>query len=326
MNYGVPYKGSKNKIAEWVVGNLPEAENFYDLFAGGCAVTHAALLSGKYQHCYANDIWTAPKLFLDAISGKYRNKTRWISREEFFEKRLTDPYIQFCWSFGNGGQSYMYSREIEEAKHALHKLVFFNDYADFDKITKTGFKYSEEEMKKPFYERYMVYKKFRREKLAERKELVPLQLYQRLESLESLESLQRLQRLQSLEVSQGSYENVVIKPDSVIYCDIPYKGTEGYESLMKAHCHPSSSLFDYDSFYEWCGKQTELVVVSEYSMPEDFICVGQKEKLVTNCAIQTIKATERLFVPRHQIEKYNAMMKENTAKKPAQLELDFISA
>lgn len=23
MNYGLPYKGSKNKIAEWVVGNLP---------------------------------------------------------------------------------------------------------------------------------------------------------------------------------------------------------------------------------------------------------------------------------------------------------------
>lgn len=36
MRYGVPYKGSKNSIAEWVVANLPNAECFVDLFLGGC--------------------------------------------------------------------------------------------------------------------------------------------------------------------------------------------------------------------------------------------------------------------------------------------------
>ena len=48
MNYGLPYQGSKNAIAEWVIGQLPEAETFVDLFCGGCAITHAAMLSGKY--------------------------------------------------------------------------------------------------------------------------------------------------------------------------------------------------------------------------------------------------------------------------------------
>ena len=33
--YGLPYMGSKNQIAEWVVAQLPSAENFYDLFCGG---------------------------------------------------------------------------------------------------------------------------------------------------------------------------------------------------------------------------------------------------------------------------------------------------
>lgn len=45
MRYGVPYQGSKNKIAELVVEHLPSGHTLVDLFAGGCAVTHAALLS-----------------------------------------------------------------------------------------------------------------------------------------------------------------------------------------------------------------------------------------------------------------------------------------
>lgn len=39
MNYGLPYMGSKNKIAEWILSYLPKAENLYDLFCGGCAIT-----------------------------------------------------------------------------------------------------------------------------------------------------------------------------------------------------------------------------------------------------------------------------------------------
>lgn len=42
--YGVPYQGSKNSIAEKIINIIPSAENFYDLFAGGCAITHCAML------------------------------------------------------------------------------------------------------------------------------------------------------------------------------------------------------------------------------------------------------------------------------------------
>ena len=35
MRYGLPYKGSKNGIAEWIVQNLPPSEIFCDLFFGG---------------------------------------------------------------------------------------------------------------------------------------------------------------------------------------------------------------------------------------------------------------------------------------------------
>ncbi len=56
MNYGLPYKGSKNTIAPWVVEHLPSAGTLVDLFCGGCAVTHAAMLSGRWDRYIANDI------------------------------------------------------------------------------------------------------------------------------------------------------------------------------------------------------------------------------------------------------------------------------
>ena len=44
MSYGLPYQGSKSRIADWVVGNLPSAPVLVDIMCGGGAVSHAALL------------------------------------------------------------------------------------------------------------------------------------------------------------------------------------------------------------------------------------------------------------------------------------------
>lgn len=127
MRYGVPYQGSKNKIAGWVIDNLPEDEILIDLFAGGCAVTHAAMLSGKWDRIVANDIGDAPELFVDAIDGKYADEKRWISREDFQDLKDTDPYVALCWSFGNNRTGYLYAQEIEPWKKALHYARVFGD-------------------------------------------------------------------------------------------------------------------------------------------------------------------------------------------------------
>ena len=85
MNYGLPYQGSKNRIAKDIISILPSGERLVDLFCGGCAITHCAMLSGKWKRFLANDLnGKMPQLFLDAIDGKYANETRWISREDFF--------------------------------------------------------------------------------------------------------------------------------------------------------------------------------------------------------------------------------------------------
>jgi|SRR5699024_4401027 len=124
MNYGLPYKGSKNSIAKWVVSNLPHSHTFVDLFAGGCSITHAAMLSGKFERFIANDITEYPQVFRDAIAGKYQNEHRWISRDDFFRLKDSDPYVRLCWSFGNDMKSYLYAPEVERFKKHLHAIFF----------------------------------------------------------------------------------------------------------------------------------------------------------------------------------------------------------
>ena len=87
------------------------------------------------------------------------------------------------------------------------------------------------------------------------------------------------------------YQNVDIDANNgVIYCDIPYRGTEKY----------TSGIFDYERFYEWTRCQKLPVYISEYSMPEDlFECVAEIGKTVTLSATNNgVASVERLFVPK----------------------------
>ena len=126
MRYGIPYQGSKNSIAREIVRFLPAAGTLIDICAGGCAITHAALelcdgIAPKWERIISNDINPMPgKLFRDAIDGKYAHETRWISREEFHRLKGSDPYVAYCWSFGNNASNYLYSQEIEPWKRAVH--------------------------------------------------------------------------------------------------------------------------------------------------------------------------------------------------------------
>ena len=212
-SYGLPYQGSKNQIADWVVKHLPSANTLVDLFCGGCAVTHAALIAGRWNNYIINDIHgDVPQLFVDAINGKYttENCTKWISREEFHEKKETDAYIGLCWSFKNDRDSYVYSKGIEEPKHLLHNIVFGSTVADRMQAVRDFLRW----LKKQSDERYAEFLK-QMQRGRDLQTLQNLQRVERLKELESLirqqglntllriESLQRLQRLQGLQGLQG---------------------------------------------------------------------------------------------------------------------------
>ena len=50
--YGMPYMGNKSKVIEKLQKHFPAAENFYDLFGGGGAVSHCVSQSGKFKNVF----------------------------------------------------------------------------------------------------------------------------------------------------------------------------------------------------------------------------------------------------------------------------------
>ena len=97
----------------------------------------------------------------------------------------------------------------------------------------------------------------------------------------------------------GDYRNVPILPDSVIYCDPPYKDAADY-----------GMEFDHEAFYDWCEKQTALVLISEYWMPEDrFVCIAEFERKSTFSATNnSLSRIEKVFVPKGQLGMYKRMV------------------
>lgn len=81
MRYGIPYMGSKNRIAEWIIDNLPPAKHFYDLFGGGGAIAHCALLSGKYEHVHYNEL---NPLIVKAFKMKQKKGILWKITKKIF--------------------------------------------------------------------------------------------------------------------------------------------------------------------------------------------------------------------------------------------------
>ena len=154
-NFGLPYMGSKNRIAKEliteIIWNEPNAQIFIDLFAGGCAMSHAAILSRRFKKVIANDINAMPKLFKDAILGKYRDEKRWISRDEFHKLKDADMYVKSCWSFGNNGDTYLYGEHLEPYKKAYHYARVFGDFSLFNEFAP----YIEKELKDNNWRKYI---------------------------------------------------------------------------------------------------------------------------------------------------------------------------
>ena len=281
--YGLPYMGSKNQIAEWVVDKLPKATHFYDLFCGGCSITHCVITKNKYKYYHINDINPLiVNLFIDVINGKLKDEKRWISREDFFNLKGKDGYIKYCWSFGNKGDTYIYGKEIEPLKKAAHYAIVLNNYSLMDKL---GYNLHDLEKIKDISKRYSAYKKIIKQQYGR------LNL-QSLESLQALGTLGRLERLESLErlnIYCGDYQDIKIEEDSVIYCDIPYINTAKYNS---------GGEFNHERFYSWAEKQKNIFI-SEYWMPEDrFKCIDMVSKLsFLSATNNSLKRVEKLFIP-----------------------------
>lgn len=322
-NYGLPYAGSKSRIAHWVIDHLPSGRVLIDAFAGGCAITHRALLSQKWQTVIANDInGKYPQLFADAIHGRYRDEKRWISREDFKRLKLQDAFVACCWSYGNNLKTYMYSQAIEPYKRALHYAIVFDDFAPMQELMPevaqavceaihwiqnthdrrvtaqkvivktlkqlTGDNYAHQIIQSnPLYQSI----KHSNNDAQSLERLQSLQSLESLERMESLESLQSLERMERLRVTSISYDEIDIPDDAVVYCDPPYH-------VSDKDLYEGTARFDHNAFYDWCVRvsKTNPIFISEYSIEDDrFEVVAEKQKITTMSPVKSFNVTERLY-------------------------------
>jgi DNA adenine methylase len=106
-----------------------------------------------------------------------------------------------------------------------------------------------------------------------------------------IEILRRLNNLielknKNIKFYSTQYDLVPIPENSVIYCDIPYKGTFDY-----------GMDFDYEKFYKWAKNQNNIFI-SEYDMPNDFVCVKKIYKECSFAKNNSNLTIEKLFIPK----------------------------
>ena len=213
MTYGMPYTGSKNGIAETLISLLPSGKRFVDLFGGGGAMTHCAVLSGKYESVLYNEaLPLVADTFRKAISGYYAPenfKPYWVSREDFFRLRESDGYAALCFSFGNNMESYCFNETLEPMKK---------------KQFETG-------ERNPIDGR-----------------LQPI-----LEVLPRLARLARLARRCPIEVRCGDYAEYKYREGDVVYCDPPYRTDQTVKRLYRNEQdkRKAAFAFNYAAFDAW---------------------------------------------------------------------------
>jgi hypothetical protein len=71
-----------------------------------------------------------------------------------------------------------------------------------------------------------------------------------------LQRLQQLEQLEQLRVTAKDYRQVEIKPNSIVYCDIPYQNTADYGE------------FSHKEFFDWAATRQFPVYISEYNITD----------------------------------------------------------
>lgn len=104
--------------------------------------------------------------------------------------------------------------------------------------------------------------------------------------------MKQIRLLKDVKFVCGSYDKVIIPKNSIIYCDPPYKGVEGYRIK-----------FDHVKFWDYIRylvAEGYKVFISEYEAPKDFLCIwkGQlRSSLSANGLYGGSKISiEKLFV------------------------------
>lgn len=293
-NLGLPYKGSKNTIANQIVAQFPRAHSFLDACCGGGAVLEAAYLSGKFERVEGIDIDDGIITLLNAVFrdfGKidYEHK-QLVTAERYKEAvqnraTLEDAVDRFIASFGFNGYDYQWGEKRRHLKYLVHQAMtlptldgrrtafhgFIRDLIKSGKIDGSRWSIDLSEIKN----------------LAHTEQATNLCRLQKVE--QTMQDASKTNQTE-LVISKKSMFDIDYEPYDVIYFDPPYADTKGYDKAK----------FDFDRFHSLIDRLVDsgkAVFVSEYKRPTDkFGEVLAVEKQMSQCDHLTKVVTERLFL------------------------------
>jgi site-specific DNA-adenine methylase len=296
--YGIVYMGSKEKILHligYVLDRHFKAKYFIDLFAGGFSVSSYAIQKTK-MNIIANDLNPyVIALYNEILEGSYgleEYKYEWISREKFEDVRdhsnkYPDWYVGYVlnvWSFGCNQKDYLYAKDMEKNKKAMHDAIVFSDVDELYSALK-GFiipqNILELDYKRHKKKRTAVLEYIKRH-VGENEED---QRYLHLEHLVQTEHLSAIKNLiplkKNISLHNKDYKELYntlpesILSNAVIYCDPPYEDTKQYQV---------GKTFNYEEFWNWFRTCPYPVYVSSYKAPENIepINFAYKQQLLDN--------------------------------------------
>jgi len=298
-------QGNKRQIAKKLLAAIPPAEHFYDLFGGGGSMTEAALQTNKWPHVHYNELQQGLYLLLKEVwEGTFdihKAETTWISREDF--KRLKDEptawgaWVKYWWSFSKGGNSYLYSQEVEESQKAVFTILL----KGFGRLPL-----------KSMYEKHLAWREMllyiaKKYNVTRQgvsrvtgKPWVRFNIVNKNCICESIVRNQTIENVVKLtkgvitrqpQTTCGSYNEVDIAPHSVVYCDIPYNDKNGKPTKY------STAPFDRQAFLDWAATRPFPVYISEYNIADtrfsEVLCI---EKHAGNTLSGKSNATHRKTV------------------------------
>src|ERR1035437_7630129 len=241
---GIPYMGSKRRLSHEIITFIqkrhPEANEFYDIFGGGAAMSLVALQLPQFKKVLYNELNTQVVELLRYLQNLPKDKSlyklgnilpdqcyEWVSRETFFKNNSRQDWygglISCIWSFGNNGKNYLFGKEVEETKRLAHMVVVYKDLKALNSLNTQGINIGNKILNlSTIYARRLYIRECvtrdkkvndlqRLEQLQQLERLQRLEQLQQLERLQQLHQLQQLQQLQQLELTNLSYEDFDLK-------------------------------------------------------------------------------------------------------------------
>lgn len=248
---GIPYMGSKRKIAkkivDYILMNNPNCKYVYDLFGGGASISFEFLQRSQIEKVYYNELNTGVvellrKIIKDGVTNDFYV---WIDRETFYKYKNDDTWfgglIKTCWSFGNNQSSYLFGRNVEPYKELMHKIVVNNNCLSLLELSNKL--NSDIQMLKS-------------KKMESRRLYLCNQIKKTVKNQNLNMQLERLERLERLELSNLSYDQVQITTpinETIIYLDPPYETKTKYQYRI-----------DYDLLSKYIKNNTYKIYLSSY--------------------------------------------------------------